>query len=84
MSNNGETPNSFAVTVDEFEGVCQEISDSMTEMKNVINIHAEALQLHRYIFEKFFPKPQLEAAAAEYYQKRTAEIQSAEPDAKAN
>jgi hypothetical protein len=87
MSDNGEMKlGSFAVTADELEGVCQDISNSMTEMKDVINIHAEAIALQRYLFEVFFPKKQLEEAAAVYHKRRMAEINAAEmgPDDQSN
>ncbi len=81
---NAIPPNSFAVTADELIEVCQDTLNMFAERDEVINIHAEAIALHRFIFEKFFPKAQLEAAAAEYYKMRQSQIaeeESKETDA---
>lgn len=82
MSENGETKlNGFAVTIDELESVCEDTIKMFGERDVVINTHGEVLGLHRYILEKFVPKPLLEQAVKEYYETRKAEIESMETDA---
>ena len=59
-----------------------ETEEILGEMRNVINIHAEVLQAHRYVLEKFVPKPMFVAALREYYDARSKEIDTldAEPE----
>lgn len=54
--------------------VCEETEQILTEMKEVINVHAEAIAFHRYAIEKFIPAPLFAAAAKEYYEARQREI----------
>lgn len=54
--------------------VCEETEVITTEMKNVINIHAEAIAFMRYAMERFIPKPLFAQAAKEYYDARSKEI----------
>lgn len=72
----------FVVTREEFNQGMQEqvdnIKDVMTAinvMRNVINTHAEIEGLHRFLLEKFIPKPLLEQATKEYYEQRKAVIE---------
>ena len=83
---NGEVkPNGFAVTVDELISVCEDTLKMFDERDTVINTHADVLGLHRFILEKFVPKPMLEQAVKDYYAQRTAEIEAVKtPDAEAN
>lgn len=63
-----------AVTQDDLEKVCKETSKILTDMKNVVNTHAEVLGLHRFILEKFVPLDLLEQGTKEYHALRTEQI----------
>jgi hypothetical protein len=80
MTGNGELKPSadFAVTRDELMQVCEETEAILQGLKDTINIHAEVLGLHRFILDKFVPKPLLAQAAKEYYDQRTAQINAEE------
>ena len=58
----------------ELVSVASDSQRIFTEMKDVINAHAEALAAHRYVLEKFVPKSLFEKAMQEYYVARSAEI----------
>lgn len=66
----------FMVTRDELETVCIETLDMINGLRITINTQAEVLGLHRYILEKFVPKPLLEAATTEYVEARNAAIEA--------
>lgn len=70
--NNGKS--AFIVTRDELETMMQEQVTINQELKRVINVHAEIIGCHRFILERFVPKPLLEAAANEYRDQRLKEI----------
>jgi hypothetical protein len=50
--------------------VLEETEVILHEMKSVINVHAEVLACHRFVLEKFVPKPLFEAAVKQYYEAR--------------
>lgn len=65
------------VTRNEYEqGMGEQVANiidamnAINEMKKVINVHAEVLGCHRYILEKFVPRPLLEQAAKDYKTER--------------
>jgi hypothetical protein len=78
---NGETSNIFdefdpaaPVTRGELIQILEETQEMLTEMKNVINVHADVLGCHRYVLEKFVPLPLFQAAVKQYYEARSKEI----------
>ena len=80
-NDNGETSNIFddfdptaPVTRGELIGILDETQEMLTEMKNVINVHAEVLACHRFVLEKFVPGPLFQAAVKQYYEARSKEI----------
>jgi hypothetical protein len=54
----------------------QDIMRYVNSLRQTINTQAEVLGCHRYILEKFVPKPLLEQAATEYAEQRAAIIQA--------
>lgn len=54
--------------------VCEETESITTEMKDVINIHAEAIAFCRFVLERFVPAPLFAKAAKDYYEARAKEI----------
>jgi hypothetical protein len=80
MTGSGELKPSadFAVTRDELIQVCEETEAIFQGLKDTLNIHAEVLGLHRFILDRFVPKPLLAQAAKEYYEMRTAQINAEE------
>lgn len=73
--------NDFVVTRDEYLEGMQEQVDNIRDVMNVVNAlrvtlntQAEVIGCHRFILEKFVPKPLLEQAAKEYYEQRSAII----------
>ena len=80
---NNDFTDGAPVTRDEYLQGMQEQVDNIldvmkvvNELRKAINIQAEVLGCHRYILEKFVPKPLLEQAATEYSEQRVAIIQS--------
>jgi hypothetical protein len=83
---NGKTD--FIVTRDEFNDGMQEQVENIIDVMNAINalrrslnIQAEVLGAHRFILEKFVPKPLLEQAAKDYVDMRQAVIAAEGSDA---
>ena len=84
---NGETNNIYdefdptvPVTRGELIGILDETQEMLTEMKNVINVHAEVLACHRFVLEKFVPGPLFQAAVKQYYEARQKEINLGESE----
>jgi hypothetical protein len=73
MSDNG-LDITAPVTREELIQIVSETEDILTEMKAVINVHAEVLACHRFVLEKFVPGPLFQAAVKQYYEARTKEI----------
>lgn len=66
------------VTRGELVTILEETQAMLTEMKDVINVHAEVLACHRFVLEKFVPGPLFQAAVKQYYEARSKEIDLAE------
>ena len=48
----------------------KDLIQAFNALKNTVNIQAEVLGCHRFILEKFVPRPLLEEAAKEYKTQR--------------
>jgi len=68
--------NEFEQAAAEMVANIVELQEAFNAVRGALNTQGEVCGLHRYILEKFVPKPQLEAAAREYYEIRQREIQS--------
>ena len=80
MSENGKS-SGFILTRDEYnEGMSEMVANVVdvmgvvNELRRVLNLQAEILGCHRFILERFVPKPMLEAAATEYSKLRNDQI----------
>lgn len=60
----------IAVTRGELKTIIEETEAILGEMKEVINIHAESLALHRFVLAKFVPDALFQAAVKQYYEAR--------------
>jgi hypothetical protein len=69
MSDNG-IDGTEPITRDELIQVVEETEVILTEMKAVINVHAEVLACHRWVLEQFVPGPMFQAAVKQYYEAR--------------
>ena len=75
-------PKGFIATKDELTSVAEDTEANLNELRLAHNAHAEVLNLHRYLLDKFIPQKLLESACNEYYELRKAEIEKEK--AKAN
>jgi hypothetical protein len=82
MMNNDFTDGA-PVTRDEYlQGMQEQVDNTLdvmrvvNELRKALNIQAEVLGCHRFILERFVPKPLLEQAATEYSEQRAAVIRS--------
>lgn len=80
MSSNGldhVNRNEFEQNMDQIAKDIFALDHNDAALQGAINTHAEIAGLHRFILEKFVPKPLLEAAVKEYYELRQREIATA-------
>jgi len=54
----------------------KDLIEAFNTLKTTVNTQAEVLGCHRFILEKFVPRPLLEQAAKEYKQQREMVIES--------
>lgn len=62
---------------DDLIRVCVELESELNKLRLAINVHAEVLNIHRYILTKFVPEPLLKSACEEYEKTRKEEIAAA-------
>ena len=75
MTGNGKLDEVFGedagpVSRAEMIEILTETEQMLQEMKDVINVHAEVIAAHKFVLERFVPKPLLAAAFKEYYEAR--------------
>lgn len=62
------------IMASELQIVLEETETMIQEMRDVINVHAEVLASHRWVLDKFVPKPMLAEAFRQYYDARKKQI----------
>ena len=65
---------SFIATRDELSSVCEDLERHLNELRRAINAHAETLNLHRHLIDRFIPHDLLVAACNEYFAARQQQI----------
>jgi hypothetical protein len=58
----------YIATKDELTSVAEDTVTNLNELRAAINSHASALNLHRFLLEKFIPAGLLEQACNEWYE----------------
>jgi hypothetical protein len=63
------------IRVHELKSVLEETEAMLSEMRDVINVHAEVLACHKFVLERFVPKELFKQAVKEYYAARKEQIE---------
>jgi hypothetical protein len=68
--------NKFIATKDELTGIALDTERNLNELRQALNSHAAALEMHRFLLERFIPAELLEKACNEWYEIKTKEIEA--------